>query len=155
MMRFNLRCERDHGFEAWFGGNGEFDEQSAQGLVVCPFCGSTAVTKALMAPAVSTSRRSGGDASADRPAPSVPEAATGLTNARDAALRAALREVARQVRERTVDVAERFPEEARRIHYGEAEERAIRGRASPDEARALAEEGIAIAPVPMLPDDAN
>lgn len=146
MMRFDLRCERDHAFEAWFGGNADFDSQTERGLVECPFCGSTRVGKALMAPSVATARKREARA----------EAATrGLTNARDAVIREKMAEIAAHVRENTTDVGERFPEEARRIHYGEVEERAIRGRASPDEAKALREEGVGIAPVPVLPEDAN
>ena len=146
MMRFALRCERGHGFEAWFGGNADLDAQRERGLVECPQCGSTAVDRALATPSLSTGRRK--EARRDG-------ARATLTNARDAALRAKMTEIARHVRENTTDVGERFPEEARRIHFGETEERAIRGRASPDEARALVEDGVAIAPVPSLPDEAN
>ena len=146
MMRFALFCERGHGFEAWFGGNADLDEQRERGLVECPHCGSTSVSRALTTPSLSTGRR--------KEARREGVAAT-LTNARDAALREKMAEIARHVRENTTDVGERFPEEARRIHFGEAPEQAIRGRASADEVRSLVEDGVSIAPVPRLPEDAN
>ena len=146
MMRFALCCERDHAFEAWFGGNADLDEQRERGLVECPHCGSATIERALATPALSTARRK--DARREG-------ARSTLTNARDAAVREKMREFARHVRATTTDVGERFPDEARRIHFGEAEERAIRGRASPDEARSLLEDGVHIAPVPVAPDEAN
>ena len=146
MMRFTLACERGHDFEAWFGGNADYEEQRGRGLVECPHCGSTKVGKALMAPSVATARA--------RTARG--EAVSGaLATAERAALRERMGAFVRHVRENTTDVGERFPEEARRIHYGEAEERGIRGRASADEAKALREEGVGIAPLPSLPEEAN
>lgn len=153
MIRFQLRCRHAHDFEAWFGGNDDFDAQRERGLVECPRCGSAEVQKALMAPAVGRRAR---PVESPVSAPALPRSgAPELTNARDVALRDAMRAIARTVRDNTVDVGARFPEEARRIHYGETEERAIRGRASPAEARALRDEGIAVAPVPVAPDDTN
>ena len=146
MMRFTLHCENAHDFEAWFGGNADFDEQRERGLVECPHCGSREIGKALMTPRVSTARRRDAREEGVRQT---------LTNARDGMLREKMRELAKAVRENTTDVGERFPEEARRIHYGEAEARAIRGRAAPEEAKALREEGVEIAPVPVVPEDAN
>ena len=145
-MRFSLHCDDGHGFEAWFGGNADFEEQRAEGLVECPLCGSRKVAKALMAPRVSTAR--GKDARMETVRHT-------LTNAHDGMMREKMRELAKAVRENTTDVGERFPEEARRIHYGEVEERGIRGQASPREAKALVEEGVSIAPVPSVPDEAN
>ena len=146
MMRFALACDRGHRFEAWFGGNADLDAQRERGLVECPHCGSTDVVRALATPALSTGRRKEARREGVRET---------LTNARDAALRSKMADLARHVRENTTDVGERFPEEARRIHFGEAEERAIRGRASPEEARSLVEDGVSIAPVPDAPDGAN
>ena len=138
MIRFTLACGEGHEFEAWFGSNDDFDAQREAGLVECPSCGAKDVLKALMAPRVS----SGGG--------------TAGTPARDLAeLGRKLAEFSRQVRRNAADVGDRFPEEARRIHYGETAERPIRGRATRDEARALHEEGVSIAPLPPLPEDAN
>ena len=146
MMRFALACDRGHRFEAWFGGNADLDEQRERGLVECPHCGSTSVARALATPAVSTGRRKEARREVARET---------LTNARDGALREKMAEIARHVRENTTDVGASFPEEARRIHFGEAPERAIRGSAKPDEVRSLVEDGVSIAPVPSVPEDAN
>ena len=146
MMRFTLHCDNAHEFEAWFGGNTDFEEQRERGLVECPQCGSPHVEKSLMAPRVSTGRRKDARMEGMRQT---------LTNVHDGMMREKVREIAKTIRENTTDVGARFPEEARRIHYGEAEERGIRGQASPDEAKALVEEGVTIAPVPSVPDEAN
>lgn len=142
MIRFDLHCDKDHAFEAWFSSNADFDKQNAQGLISCPQCGSTKVEKALMAPSVSTARKK--------------EATTQLAmnNAQKAAMDQ-LREAVKTIRENSEDVGERFPEEARKIHYGESEERGIIGQAKPDEVKSLVEEGVGIAPLPDLPEDKN
>jgi len=140
MIKFNLTCENGHGFEGWFSGNKDFDSQIESHLVACPVCNSTMVHKALMAPSVSTARKK--------------EAATQLAfnKAQSAAMRQ-LREAVKTIRENSEDVGTRFPEEARKIHYGESEERGIIGQADNEEVRSLLEEGIAIAPLPELPED--
>ena len=143
MIRFALLCEAEHRFEVWFRDNADFDAQRAEGLVECPCCGSRAVGKALMTPQVASrgEREKAPDA-----APEVPAFVE---------LRRRMAEFARHVRANTTDVGGRFPEEARRIHHGEVEPRLIRGTASPSQARALRDEGVAIAPLPSLPEDAN
>ena len=142
MIRFDLHCDKDHAFEAWFSSNADFDKQKAQGFISCPKCGSTNVEKALMAPSVSTARKK--------------EASTQLAmnNAQKAAMDQ-LRQAVKTIRENSEDVGERFPEEARKIHYGESEERGIIGQAKPDEVKSLVEEGVGIAPLPDLPEDKN
>lgn len=142
MIRFDLICDKQHGFEAWFSSNDDFDKQNGQGLVSCPQCGSSKVEKALMAPSVSTSRKK--------------DATTRLAmnNAQQAAMDQ-LRKAVKTIRDNSEDVGERFPEEARKIHYGESEERGIIGQAKPDEVKSLVEEGVGIAPLPDLPDDKN
>jgi hypothetical protein len=140
MISYTLACENGHDFEAWFKSSGDYDRQASDRLLECPVCASHAVDKALMAPAIA----SAGEASeVVRPA------------ARDAEMRRMMRAFKEHVVANTEDVGERFPQEARRIHYGEAEERGIRGRATPVEARELVEEGITVAPMPVLPDDRN
>ena len=142
MIRFELICDGQHTFEAWFSGNDDFDKQNAQALVSCPQCGSVKVQKALMTPSVSTARKK--------------EARTQLAmnNAQRTAMDQ-LRKAVRTIRENSEDVGDRFPEEARKIHYGESEERGIIGQAKPDEVRALMEEGVDVAPLPDLPEDKN
>lgn len=142
MIRFNLVCDKQHEFEGWFSSGADFDEQSARGLVECPHCGSQSVSKALMSPSVSTARGR--------------EATTQLAmNRQQQAVLNQLRQAVKTIRETSEDVGTRFPEEARRIHYGEAEERGIIGQAKPQEVKALVEEGIGIAPLPDLPEEKN
>lgn len=135
MIHYTLACDHGHSFDGWFRDSATFEAQAAQGHVSCPFCGSKSVTRGVMAPHVARA----GDANDDA--------------AR--ILREKLRELHDRVIEGTEDVGDRFPSEARRIEDGEAERRAIRGRASFEEAKALLEEGIEIAPIPGLPGDGN
>lgn len=142
MIKYSLICDAGHTFEGWFSSGGDFDAQQARGLVTCPACGSASVTKALMAPAIS-----GSDAE-ERPM----EVAGGGAPAE---MVAKLRELVSHIRANSEDVGTRFPEEARKIHYGEAPQRGIIGQAKHEEIGALIEEGIDIAPLPILPEDKN
>ena len=143
MIRFSLVCDNGHGFEGWFCSNADFDTQVGRHLVQCPECASPHVSKSLMAPAIangSSKRR----------------ATPGLAmNPEQREAMAKLKEFVRTLKAHSEDVGERFPEEARKIHYGEAEARGIFGRASSDEARSLIDEGIDIAPLPDFSEDAN
>ena len=149
MIKFSLSCERGHEFESWFPDGAAFDVQARRGLVQCPDCNSTRIAKAPMAPAVIGGRKSG------RPRPAEDAAPVALLDNRQRELRAALIALRRTVDAQTDDVGVKFPEVARAMHTGEAPERAIRGRASPAEAKALVEEGIAVLPLPPLPGEAN
>ena len=142
MIRYDLTCDNGHEFEGWFGSAEDFDRQQKMQLVSCPACASTAVAKRLMAPSVSTARKK------ERRQELVMQAGQ-----REALNR--LREIVSTIRANSEDVGDRFPEEARKIHYGEAEQRGLIGRATADEARELLEEGVEIAPLPLIPDDAN
>ena len=150
MIRYSLVCEAGHGFESWFPSSDSFDAQVARGLVSCPVCDSVSVVKALMVPSIARSDRG----AVVPPAPAV-EAPTTLIAEPERHVRAMLRALREQVVASSEHVGPRFPEEARRIHYGEAEGRSIYGEASPAEARALIEEGIEVAALPILPDDRN
>lgn len=142
---FNLCCAQAHAFEGWFSSSADFDSQQQRGLVACPLCGSAEVTRLPSAPYI------GGHAR--EPKPPVPAAAD--RSARHAALptpaqlQAAFLAMAREIAASTEDVGRRFAEEARRIHHKEAPERGIRGLATPDEAQALHDEGIAALPLPF------
>jgi hypothetical protein len=145
MIKFTLACEREHEFESWFPDNAAYEEQARRGFVVCPECNSHRVAKAPMAPAVLTHRR----AKPDEPRP------VALLDAKAQALREAMTALRREIEARTDDVGAEFPTVARAIHAGDEPERAIRGKANFGEVKALLEEGVRIAPVPMLPDEAN
>ncbi|MBY0296522.1 MAG: DUF1178 family protein [Methylobacterium sp.] len=152
MIRYALACEAGHEFESWFPSGDSYDAQAARGLVTCPHCDSPKVTKRIMAPALS--RRE----AAPVPAPAAPQAApepVRLMSEPERQLRAMLKSLHEHVARTSDHVGPRFAEEARRMHYGEIESRSIYGEASLDDARALLEEGIAVQPLPPLPDDRN
>lgn len=135
MIRFALRCGQGHEFEGWFKSGAAFEEQHGAGRLECPLCRDRSVDKAIMAPAVARS----GTAE-----PSPPPEKT-------AKLLAFLRALRAHVEANFEHVGERFPEEARKIHYGEAEARDIYGEASGEEVRGLLEEGIDVRPLPWVP----
>lgn len=152
MIRYVLLCGATHRFEAWFRDSAAYDEQQAAGLLTCPVCGDRDVRKAPMAPAVRRGHESDAALPAAAGEPSDEQAGAAWQAERLAALMRALRALRRHVEEHFEDVGERFPEEARRIHYGETEPRDIRGRASGEEVRELLEEGITVLPLPPVPD---
>jgi hypothetical protein len=138
MKVLNLRCANDHRFEGWFASGEDFESQSGRGLVECPLCGDKDVDRLPSAPRLNVM------ALREQPGATVaPPSDPG------AQLQALWMHAVRHVMANTEDVGERFPEEARRIHYGEVEERGIRGRASREDADALREEGIEVMAVPM------
>ncbi|AWN36357.1 DUF1178 family protein [Methylobacterium radiodurans] len=150
MIRYALVCEAGHEFESWFPSSDSYDDQAARGLVACPVCDTTKVGKALMAPRLARTDQ--------LPAP-VPQptstATVPLISEPERQVRAMLRAFRAHVVANSEAVGPRFAEEARKIHYGESEERSIHGQASPEEARALIEEGISVAALPIVPDDRN
>jgi hypothetical protein len=156
MIRYTLRCDRGHAFESWFQTSSAYDSQVKRKLVTCPACGSAKVEKAIMAPQIVSKK--GRDSAA--PAPASPAdvtipSSTPLMMAQERELRAKLRELRDHIVKNADNVGERFPNEARKMHYGDIEHRPIYGEASPDEARSLIEEGVEVSPLPVLPDDRN
>lgn len=141
MKVLNLRCAGDHRFEGWFASEEDFSAQAAATGIACPLCGDTEISRLPSAPRLNVGRHAG------------PPAGTEATPAQgmQMTLQSQWLRVVRQVMSATEDVGDRFAEEARRIHYGEVEERGIRGRASSEDAEALREEGIAVVALP-LPD---
>lgn len=133
MIKYALQCDRDHGFEGWFGSSADFDDQAERGLVECPFCASRAVRKAIMAPAVSGTKMRG-------------EAA--LPAQAQTMVMEAMSQVRAHVEKNFDYVGDRFAREARDIHEGRSEERGIYGEAKPHEVKALAEDGIKVAALP-------
>ena len=138
MIVFDLKCRHDHVFEAWFKDSETYDQQVSAGEITCPVCGETEIHKSLMAPNVST--RGGND---DRPPAKMAEQVRRYV--------AAAREIRRHVEEHCEYVGDKFPDEARKIHYGESEERGIYGEATDSEAAALNEEGVEIHRIPWAP----
>ena len=132
MIRYALRCPVEHEFEAWFSSSGGFDEQVAQGLVECPMCGSRAITKAIMAPRVHTSKGADSLAEAQK------------------ALAEAMHRVRRHVETTHDYVGPSFASEARDMHDGVTPERPIYGEATKDEVKALVEDGVPVAPLPVF-----
>jgi len=142
MICYTLRCAKDHEFEAWFRSGEDFEEQSTLRQISCPSCGSSEVRKAVMAPAVTRSRSL---------APAAPPPASGEPPSRERMI-AMIRQLRARVESSFIDVGERFPEEARRIHYGQTDPQKIYGKASLADARDLHEEGIPVLPLPDVPD---
>lgn len=152
MIVFDLKCRRDHVFEAWFPDSASFAEQADSGKVLCPVCGSRKVAKALMAPKVHKGREAKPEA---RPSPQPGRSQGGTLAVADSEKAGELRRMLRELREHVESncdyVGGEFAEEARRIHYGESDPRGIYGETSDDEAKALEDEGIEVARVPWLP----
>lgn len=141
MIRFSLTCDASHAFDGWFRSNDDYEGQQKRGLVSCPTCHSAKVSKALMAPAVSTGRKQ-------------EKIALGV-GAEQRQMLAKLKEMADKVRQNADYVGENFATEARKIHFGETDRRGIYGEASPEEVRSLAEDGVEFMPLPVFPDDHN
>lgn len=136
MILFELRCTGQHQFEAWFKDGAAYDEQAAAGVISCPICGDSRIEKALMTPRLSKSRGNALDA----------QQAVGE-------MRKVLVDLKRKVKESCDYVGERFPEEARKIHYGDSEARPIYGEATPQEASDLEEEGVTVQRIPWVPEE--
>lgn len=142
MIRYTLRCDRDHAFEAWFRSSEDYERAAKAGENACPICASTNVDKALMAPSVAGTKA---DEKVRLAAP----------DPRSQAMREMIKEFRQRVTENADYVGDKFADEARKIHYEEVEARGIYGEATPEEARELAEEGIDFQPLPKVPEDRN
>jgi hypothetical protein len=141
VIRFSLVCDHDHEFEGWFRSNDDFETQKKRGFVDCPACGSHKIEKALMAPAVSTGRKK------EKVALAVGE--------EQRRMMAQMKAMAEKIRANADYVGDKFAEEARKIHFGEADPRGIYGEATIEEAKDLAEDGVEFMPIPVFPDDQN
>lgn len=131
MILFDLRCANGHDFDAWFRDSATFDRQAQEGVISCAICGDTDISKALMTPAVASGPR--------------------RDEQQAARMLKVLRQVQRHIESNFDHVGRRFPEEARKIHYGEAEKRSIYGQATQAEAKELVDEGVEIGQIPWLP----
>jgi hypothetical protein len=159
MIRYNLRCDRGHAFESWFQSSSAYESQEKRKLVSCPACGSVKVERAIMAPQIVSKKSKDSASAASSPAAAPTEAAapasTPLMMAQERELRAKLKELRDHIVKNADNVGERFPNEARKMHYGDIEHRPIYGEASPEEARSLIDEGVEVSPLPVLPEDRN
>lgn len=158
MIRYSLRCEQDHTFDSWFQSSSAYDTQVKRKLVSCPVCGSDSIEKAIMAPRIVGKKGRGkAPAPVEAPAPADAPATepTSLMMAQEQELRAKIKELRDHIVKNADNVGERFPNEARAMHYGDKEHRPIYGEASPEEARALIDEGVEVSPLPTLPEDRN
>lgn len=149
MIRYDLICDQGHAFDGWFRDSAAYDAQAASGLVACAVCGSAKVEKQLMTPGVPVKSNRKASASGSQ---------TMMAAGRDPRAQALIdmmREMRRTVEANAEYVGDRFADEARKIHYEEAEQRGIYGEATADDAKALIEEGIEVQPLPRLPEDGN
>ena len=149
MIRYALKCAEGHGFDSWFQSAAAFDDLAERGLLSCGVCGSSDVTKAIMAPRVAQSDGDSHQIAHNLPVPSTPS--TGALSAPDGKLQEMIQAMRKHVEENSTYVGKNFVKEARAIHDGTAPERMIHGEAAPEEAKALVEDGVQIAPLPFLP----
>ncbi|MDH0868366.1 DUF1178 family protein [Mitsuaria sp. GD03876] len=150
MLVLNLACAAGHAFEGWFASSSDFESQQQRGLLSCPLCNSADVRRMPSAPRLNLSSAPDPAAASSRPAPAPSEAATeGGVPAIAMQLQRQVMKAVRTMIANTEDVGDRFASEARRIHYGETEQRGIRGQATPEQARELADEGIDIVALPV------
>jgi hypothetical protein len=159
VIRYNLVCDKSHEFESWFQDSAAYDKQAKRKLVSCPLCGSTKVEKAIMAPRLARKDKS---SSISMPvenevpaAPAPASAPVAMMSPQEKEFRTKLKELRDHLIANADNVGKKFPEVARKMHYGEIEHRSIYGEASPEDAKELSEEGIEFHPLPVLPDERN
>ena len=165
MIRYTLACESGHTFESWFQNSAAYEKQAKRGLVLCPVCNSSKVEKTIMAPRIAGARKSpepappASEAKAPEPktpaATQAPPAPVAMMSPQERELRTKLKELRDHLVKNADYVGRSFPEEARKMHYGEIEHRSIYGEASTDQAKELRDEGIEFHPLPVLPDERN
>jgi hypothetical protein len=163
MIRYALICQQGHEFESWFQDSAAYDKQAKRGLVSCPHCGSAKIEKAIMAPRLAATAKKrvkpieASEATSET-TPTPPAPASGpvaMISPQEQEFRTKLKELRDHLIKNADNVGTKFPEEARKMHYGETEHRSIYGVASPEEAKELSDEGIEFHPLPSLPDERN
>jgi hypothetical protein len=161
MIKYALVCDKGHDFESWFADSAAYDRQRKRKLVACPVCDSVKVEKAIMAPRIATKKAKRPSPEASAPAPVAKEAPAGapapvaMISPQEMEFRTKLKELRDHLVKNAENVGAKFPEEARKMHYGEIEHRSIYGVATPQDAKELLEEGIECHPLPVLPDERN
>jgi hypothetical protein len=161
MIHYALHCDHGHDFESWFADSAAFDKQAKRGLVTCPHCGSAKVEKAIMAPRLASSkkRKAPVEASSAAPtstlAPAPENASVAMISPQAQEFRTKLKELKEHLTKNADNVGAKFPEQARKMHFGEIEHRSIYGEASPKDAKEMLDEGIEFHPLPILPEERN
>jgi hypothetical protein len=161
MIRYALACDKGHVFETWFQNSAAYDTQVKAALITCPVCNSAKVEKTLMAPGVVGAKKRAGAPPASppspRPAADTADTATpvAMMSPQEQEFRKKLKELRDHLTKNADYVGQKFPEEARKMHYGDIEHRSIYGEATPDQAKELHEEGVEFHPLPVLPDERN
>ena len=161
MIRYALACDKGHVFESWFQNSAAYDTQVKAALITCPICNSAKVEKTLMAPGVVGAKKRAGAPPASppspRPAADTADTATpvAMMSPQEQEFRKKLKELRDHLTKNADYVGQKFPEEARKMHYGDIEHRSIYGEATPDQAKELHEEGVEFHPLPVLPDERN
>ena len=167
MIRYALVCRKGHAFESWFENSAAYDKQAKRGLVSCPICGDLKVEKAIMSPKISSGGQRGEAAppsgpaapTAVTPSPGTPaeaaNAPVALMSPQEREFRQKLKELREHLTRNADYVGQKFPEVARKMHYGEMDHRSIYGEATPQDAKEMHEEGIQFHPLPVLPDERN
>ena len=161
MIRYALACDKGHVFESWFQNSAAYDTQVKAALITCPVCNSAKVEKTLMAPGIVGAKKRAGappaSPSSPRPAADTADTATpvAMMSPQEQEFRKKLKELRDHLTKNADYVGQKFPEEARKMHYGDIEHRSIYGEATPDQAKDLHEEGIEFHPLPVLPDERN
>ena len=151
MIKYTLVCEQRHEFESWFASSAAYDKQEKRGLITCPTCHSSKVEKAIMAPRLSGTRKR----ARKTDAPAAAAAPVAMLSPQEQELRSKLKELRDHITKNADNVGKKFPEEARKMHYGEIEHRSIYGEATLESAKEMIDEGIELHPLPVLPDEQN
>ena len=149
MIRYALNCDHGHEFESWFPSSSAYDKQAKRGLLSCPQCGSAKIDKAIMAPRLSGTNREA------PPEARAPKNQVAMLSPQEREIRTKLKELRDHLTKNAENVGQKFPEQARKMHYGEIEHRSIYGEANLAEAKELIEEGIDVHPLPVVPDERN
>ncbi|MBF9232753.1 DUF1178 family protein [Microvirga alba] len=147
MIKYALACEQAHDFESWFPSSDAFEAQRKRGFVTCPYCNSAKVEKQIMAPSIARTDKAPVVSPAPQPVAALSD--------KEKEIRVALRALREHVMQNAENVGAGFAEEARKMHYGETDQRSIYGETDLAEAKALLEEGIDVLPLPVVPDDRN
>jgi hypothetical protein len=161
VIQYALACDKGHTFESWFQNSAAYDKQAKRKLIECPMCGSVKVEKAIMAPRLARKDKSTSITVREKAASAHADAATpdsspvAMISPQEHEFRKKLKELRDHLTANADNVGKKFPEEARKMHYGETEHRSIYGEASAEDAKELHEEGIAFHPLPVLPDERN